>query len=280
MNKRAYTLIELLSVVMILAIIIAIAYPRLIDAISISKITAYNTAKNNIVDSAKLKYLADINSAKVVEYSVDDLIDSGYLKKDIKNPLTNEKYKDTKVLITNDNNKISYEYVEGDTLYNHIVNKSSVGLNKVSNSYVFKGEECNNYLSFSGNIYRIVKMDDYGNIYVLSDIDQKDVNINNVDSYVASYYNDNYSEKDKSKILSLDILKYEDYENSFNNSDTYINNSNDIYVKVGNKNKVLSNLDNSIINKETAKIRLVLKLKNTVTYKSGDGTQIEPYIID
>jgi len=279
MNKKAYTLIELLSVVIILAIVISIAYPRLIDAISISKITAYNTAKNNIVDSAKIKYLADVNNSKVVEYSIDDLIDSGYLKKDIKNPLTNEKYKDTKVLITNDNNNISYEYIEGKTLNKYIINNNKE-LKTISNSYVFVGNECNNYLSFAGNIYRIIKIDEYGYLYILKDIDQKIININDEDSYITSYYNDNYLEKDKNKILSIDILKHDDYKNSFFNNDTYINNNDDIYVKVGNKKVILSYLDDTIINKDKAKNRFVLKVKNTVIHKSGDGTQIDPYTID
>ena len=86
MKNKAYTLIELLSVIVILAIVSAIAVPRIIDVIGMSKINAYNVSKKNIVKSAKLKYLADVNDSLITEYTVDDLITDGYLKKDIKNP--------------------------------------------------------------------------------------------------------------------------------------------------------------------------------------------------
>ena len=59
MSKKAFTMVELLAVVAILGIISSIAYPKIINVIGNSRLTAYNVSKKNIVDSAKLKYLAD-----------------------------------------------------------------------------------------------------------------------------------------------------------------------------------------------------------------------------
>ena len=169
MKNKAYTLIELISVIVILSIITVITVPKVIDIIGVSRLTAYNFSKKNIIKSAQLNYLADVNNSKVIEYTVDDLITNGYLKKDIKNPLTNEKYEDTKVLITNENGQVSYAYIEGDTLYDIIVKLNDKdGVYKQDNDYIFKGINSNNYISFDGNIYRILKIDIYRNVYLRS----------------------------------------------------------------------------------------------------------------
>ena len=68
--KKGFTLIELLAVILILAVISVIAYPKVIDTIGASRLTAYNVSKSNIVDAAKLKYLADVNSSSITEYTV------------------------------------------------------------------------------------------------------------------------------------------------------------------------------------------------------------------
>ena len=280
MKNKAYTLIELLSVIVILAIVSAIAVPRIIDVIGMSKINAYNVSKKNIVKSAKLKYLADVNDSLITEYTVDDLITDGYLKKDIKNPITNDNYKNTKVLITNDGNNINYEYVEGKTLYDIIIDlNDNDGLFKDDNNYIYKGISANNYISFNGEIYRIVKVDSYRNIYLINNEIQNKISKEKIDEYLISYYNDNYSEIIKNNILSVDILNYNDFINSFLDNESFINSNNDIWVKDNNKYKVISNLNNKIIDKNKANAIMVLKIKSSCVIKSGNGSQLNPYEI-
>lgn len=279
MKKKGFTLIELLSVVVILSVISVIAYPKIIDVIGSSRISAYNSAKGNIVESAKLKYLANINEAKVTEYTVKDLIDDGYLKKDTKNPITNKDYEDTKVIITNDDSNVSVDYVSGVTLFDRVNKKNaSDGLYKENGIYIYKGINAKNYISFNGEIYRIIKMDEYRNAYILKDELSVNISKSDINEYVTSYYNDNYSEMVKSNIKSLDILDYNDYTNSYIDDDTYIINNNDIWVK-NDGYKSLSCITNNIDNSSNANVRLVLKLKNTITIISGDGTQLNPYVV-
>ena len=253
MKNRAYTLIELLSVVVILAIIGAIAVPKVLETIGISKLTAYNVAKNNIVSSAKIKYLADVNNSKTTQYTVDDLIEGGYLKKDIKNPITNKKYEDTKIIITNENGNIKY---------------------------IYKGNNVNNYLSYDGKVYRILKVDEYGKIYLLLDEMSDVISDTNVEGYINSYYNDNYLENSKNNIISIDMLKYSDYINSYIDDETYININNDIWLKDNKNYKVLSYLTNQLTDKKSARAKLVIKMKNSLAVKDGNGTQLNPYIIE
>ena len=280
MKNKAYTLIELLSVIVILAIISAIAVPKVIDVIGVARITAYNASKRNIVESAKIKYLADVNNSNVTEYTIDDLITDGYLKKDIKNPLTNEEYKDTKVLITNEDGNIKYEYVEGNTLYDILINLNDKdGVYKSGNNYIYKGINSNNYVSFNGEIYRILKLDSYRNIYLLKDEIKSNIKKENIDEFLVSYLNDNYLEKARENIISLNILNYNDYNNSFINNESFITLNNNIWVKDNNEYKILT-LTNNILDGNNANIRLVLKMKSSISIKNGNGTQLKPYEIE
>lgn len=281
MNKKAFTLIELLSVIVILSVISAIAYPKIIDIISVSKITAYNTAKSNIINSAKLRYLADVNSSAVTEYTVDDLITSKYLKEDIKNPITNEKYENTKVVITKEDGNISYDYIQGNSAYDVISKKSEKdGLYKEKDNYVYKGIDSKNYISFNGEIYRIIKMDSYRHLYILKEEDSNLINKSNLENYIKTYYNDNYSKVIKNSISSFDILDYSDYVSSFINNDTYIENKNNIWVKHNNNYKSLSYINSNLIIEENSTIRFVIKLNNNLVITDGKGTMIDPYIIN
>ena len=55
-KKNAFTLIELLAVIVILAVILVIAIPRILDVIDESKINALKNAVKLIADSAEKKY--------------------------------------------------------------------------------------------------------------------------------------------------------------------------------------------------------------------------------
>ncbi len=280
--KKGFTLIEVLAVIVILSVISAIAYPKIIDTISISKITAYNTAKANLIESAKLKFLADVNNSKITEYTIDDLIKSGYVSKDTKNPLTMKDYENTKIIVTNREDDVTFNYVEGDTLYDVIIKqKESDGLYKIGDEYIYKGINSNNYISFSGEIYRILKADNFHNVYLLKDEENALVKKDNIYNYVTSYYNDNYTEIVKNNVITFDVLDYSDYINSVLNNETYIVNNSNIWVKKDNDYKYLSYIDNKIIDSENyGNLRFVLKLKNYLTVTSGDGSQLKPYIVN
>lgn len=277
--KKGFTLIELLSVVVILSVISVIAYPKIVDVIGTTKINAYNIAKSNIIESAKIKYAADVNSAKTIEYTVDDLISEGYLKNDIKNPITNKKYENTKILITNKDGKVTFKYISGDSLFDIVKSlDENYGVYKENDSYIYKGMNVSNYISLNGEIYRLLKIDDYMNAYLLKE-ESFSVKKENIDSFINSYYNDNYSQLIKENIVSLNILNYKDYKDSYIQNETYIENNEDIWVKNGKDIKALSYLTNELIDTEEANVKLVLKLKNSMTIIRGNGTQLDPYIL-
>ena len=279
--KKGFTLIELLAVIMILSVISVIAYPKVIDAIGASRLTAYNVSKSNIVDAAKLKYLADVNSTSITEYTVQDLIDTGYIKKGTKNPLTDEDYdNNTKVLITNNNGVVRYEYVEGKTLYDYVSTKSEKeNVYKVNNEFVYKGKDSLNYVSFNKDVYRIVKVDMYRCAYLVKETDEK-IDKQNIAEYEKSYTNDNFDEEVRNKLFSdASIISLELYNQTILNNTSYINMDNNDWIKDNNEYKVMT-MNNEFTSVDSAKTYIVLKLNGNVIVSSGNGTQLNPYLLN
>ena len=279
--KKGFTLIELLAVIAILAVISVIAYPKVIDTIGVSRLTAYNVSKSNIVDAAKLKYLADVNSTSITEYTVQDLIDTGYIKKGTKNPLTDEDYdNNTKVLITNNKGVVRYEYVEGKTLYDYVSTKSEKeNVYKVNNEFVYKGKDSLNYVSFNKDIYRLVKVDMYRCAYLVKETDEK-IDKQNIAEYEKSYTNDNFDEEVRNKLFSdASIISLELYNQTILNNASYINMDNNDWIKDNNEYKVMT-MNNEFTNVDSAKTYIVLKLNGNVTVSGGNGTQLKPYILN
>ena len=279
--KKGFTLIELLAVIMILSVISVIAYPKVIDTIGASRLTAYNVSKSNIVDAAKLKYLADVNSTSITEYTVQDLIDTGYIKKGTKNPLTDEDYdNNTKVLITNNKGVVRYEYVEGKTLYDYVSTKSEKeNVYKVNNEFVYKGKDSLNYVSFNKDVYRLVKVDMYRCAYLVKETDEK-IDKQNIEEYEKSYTNDNFDEEVRNKLFSdASIISLELYNQTILNNSSYINMDNNDWIKDNNEYKVMT-MNNEFTNVDSAKTYIVLKLNGNVTVSGGNGTQLKPYILN
>ena len=279
--KKGFTLIELLAVIAILAVISVIAYPKVIDTIGASRLTAYNVSKSNIVDAAKLKYLADVNSTSITEYTVQDLIDTGYIKKGTKNPLTDEDYdNNTKVLITNNNGVVRYEYVEGKTLYDYVSTKSEKeNVYKVNNEFVYKGKDSLNYVSFNKDVYRLVKVDMYRCAYLVKETNEK-IDKQNIEEYEKSYTNDNFDEEVRNKLFSdASIISLELYNQTILNNASYINMDNNDWIKDNNEYKVMT-MNNEFTNVDSAKTYIVLKLNGNVTVSGGNGTQLKPYVLN
>ena len=58
-KRNAFTLIELLAVIVILAVILVIAIPRILDVIDVSKKDSFKTSAQIIADSAEKKYVTN-----------------------------------------------------------------------------------------------------------------------------------------------------------------------------------------------------------------------------
>ena len=94
MSKKAFTLIELLTVIAVLGIILTIAIPTVQDSIDDSRQKSYNTVVKQLLKGAKrylIQYKNEIDSLE--EYgigfvTINELINKGIIATNIINPLT------------------------------------------------------------------------------------------------------------------------------------------------------------------------------------------------
>ena len=111
MKNRAFTLVELLAVIVILGILATISVPNIMNAINVSREKAYER-QVKIIEEAAERWAVDNIQIASSKNSIDvlELKREGYLNKDeVKNPKTKEDMSGC-VLITKENNK--YEYSE------------------------------------------------------------------------------------------------------------------------------------------------------------------------
>ena len=88
-NKKGFTLVELLAVIVVLAIIILIAMPSVMSAMDKARKNSLVTEASEIVKIAQTAYADDMMNAKVPAnsegycYSLEYLIEKGYMDKNL-----------------------------------------------------------------------------------------------------------------------------------------------------------------------------------------------------
>lgn len=113
MNNKAFTLVELLTVIIILGLLATITVPNVMNAINISKEKSYNSQVNMIEKAAERWAIDNIQIVNSKEnISLAELKTDGYLdKSEVINPKTKEEMNGC-VFIIKDNNNYKYEYSE------------------------------------------------------------------------------------------------------------------------------------------------------------------------
>lgn len=116
MRNKAFTLVELLTVIIILGLVLIISSISINKTIVTSKEKAYNEQKNRIISLAKTWATINVNELPLVinEYiiiSMDDLKDESLIIDDVKNPLNNQIMNGC-VKVTLEENNYSYQYLD------------------------------------------------------------------------------------------------------------------------------------------------------------------------
>jgi type IV pilus assembly protein PilA len=114
MNNRAFTLVELLAVLIVLSIIITITIVSVGKTVSDSSTKLSGIQKNNIENAAKTYYLKEGMNTGATCVNVADLINKGYIEgTEVIDPKTNEAMIGS-VSITYASNQYSYTYQDKD----------------------------------------------------------------------------------------------------------------------------------------------------------------------
>lgn len=138
--------------------------------------TSYQEIENKVLKAAKKYYSENKNLLPQTvneQISIDDvtLTSLGYLK-DLNDMTEDGVTCSARVVVSYNNSDYRYtplldcgEKYKSQTLYSYIEENeervfSGSGLYDLNGEYVYRGETPNNYLKFSGNMYRIVKLTD------------------------------------------------------------------------------------------------------------------------
>ncbi len=240
-TKKLYKYI----IIIVIAIVVLILIFWLIS-LSKNKNLSFSSIEDKMVSAAK-KYMEEDEKKLPIEgnevvLSVKTLVENGNIKE-----LSSYTSKDIvctgEVVVKNNSGFYSYipylncgkEY-KTQTLANHIIDNSEIvstdmGLYSVGNEYIYRGEFVDNYISFAGQLWRIIKIDDNGDIKIVqNDSKQKSVwddrynvqkdqviGINDFEkSRIKETLDDNFEklfkDDDKAKIVSKDICIGERYE--------------------------------------------------------------------
>ena len=178
-KKNGFTLVELLAVIVILAIILVIAVPKITDTIKNSKIASFESSAKTIAAQAEKKKMENeiledagsINCSDVVKLNDTDYgncsitFDGNTAKVTL---VGKGKFEGLQVINGTKENATASEvkmpeYVKGTTyikaLYDNDVSRAANGLKKDNTSDAnirYEGSNPNNYVSFNDELWRII----------------------------------------------------------------------------------------------------------------------------
>ena len=124
MNKKGFTLVELLAILVFLGIIITVTMPALVESNRVAKINEQKDF-DEMISTACETYISAITNetekqnfeeTKELSKTVGEFINNGYLKGNVVNPKTSKKISDETyiniIIIKNENGEIKCKYGE------------------------------------------------------------------------------------------------------------------------------------------------------------------------
>ena len=126
-NKRGFTLVELLSMLVVLAIVLTIAFPLVTSYVKKTKQKAYDTQINLILSSLRNHANSDSgmlpqNNGEYVVVTLGQLKGLGVVENSIVNPVNSKEIEDyMEFKITKKNNRYIYEVIENSIEKQNII---------------------------------------------------------------------------------------------------------------------------------------------------------------
>ena len=195
MNKKGFTLIEMLAIIILLSVIALITYPIINNVVSDSKDEIYDKQISELVRLANTWVTKNTNKLKTEEgytydLSFEESNEQGFTSdKQIKNPKTGKNLTGCmKVTYNSSKNGYDVAYDESCTtsgssseiiLQNKILGASNSNIvttgeglysktTSTGTTYYYKGAVENNYVKFADTIWRIVRVNEDGTIRLIT----------------------------------------------------------------------------------------------------------------
>lgn len=200
----------------------------------------YANIEKRLINAAKSYYKDNPdelpkNSNESVKITAEKLTENNKIKSLSELAKDNNAVCNGEVTVTNNNDLLLYsvslncgEYYESKKLNNVIVEKtvtSGEGLYNINGTYIFRGEKLNNYISFAGLTWRILRINNDGTIRIIETTDrapvvwddrynsekQSDTGINDYrlsrikESIDELYKSEEFSKNDKAYIVNQNL---------------------------------------------------------------------------
>ncbi len=215
---------------------------------------------NNFLLEASKKYVLDnINEFDgEVVIRVDELLENNYISQEEIDNSNRNAVEKTRIIVVVKDKEIKDAYLKNDLFSNVYSCEDLCYLNN------------DNFIAYNNDIYKIIKIDQEGYLYITNEKEIKVLN-KNIDYTIKNYTNsvDKAISKDAT-ILSEDDIK---------NIDFII--ENDIIVNTSSGYKKYNSVTGNIeeIDDEDLGVIPVIVLKNDLSYEIGNGTRFNPYIL-
>lgn len=215
MNKKGFTLVEMLAVFIILGIIFAIAYPYVNDTKNQGKKTVSDVQINKILNATYDYTLKNIrvlpSSNQTIYITLNELKKEGFIESDIKDVTINEEYSNDLVISVKNvgnNYKKTSEYSKTSGSYLYTVEKeymNSITYKQNRPTITLEGYDSESLVtqvninsSFEEPKYSAVSYDDKDlTDRVIKNIIYKSKNTNEIDTSKAGIYYINYTVVDE-----------------------------------------------------------------------------------
>lgn len=254
MNKKGFTLVELLGVLVLVAIILTVVVTPIVGQIN-SKKGEIDEATKMVLFSTATSYLDNYQTlypkgdGNVYYISLERMMNAGELSREY---IDGENLtKETTIKVTVEDGGYQYsiiqnidnEIVSGEPVYSSLGKKtkelleSSASVEYLEGTY-FQGNVTNNYVYFSGFLWRIVAINEDGSIKLVTDevvstTKYGKANGNFEKSFMYNWLNDYFYTKLSNFDLIREAVFCDTSTNKVDSDDLCENSINPLYIKVG-----------------------------------------------
>src|SRR5574344_580063 len=250
MNKKGFTLVELLGVIVILGVIASLTVPTITGIIKNNKEKTYNAQVNTIIDAAKnwsinnTNYLSETSDLYV---SLNWLINGGYIEQD---KLIDPRDSSTitgcvKISYASNYSQYEYDFSKdytncSDSIYDIVINKfpylelgsDGCATNTSGTNYSYMGgcylagKHTDNYVWYSGFVWRIMGINSDNSVRMITEEDETAISYGNDSSlFKGSHAEDWLNNYFYSHLKNSDIITNSNWCERGTNYATSISNS-------------------------------------------------------
>ena len=260
MSKKRLCLFVFLGTIFVTSLGIVLSRNNINFSGLLNASVAVKEDNTDVIESAKRMVLDNISKYNgEVSVTINDLIKNKYLSIEELEKNNTIYSDDTRVIIIVKNGRIIDTYIKNNLFRNVYSCEDLCYLND------------DNYIAYNNDIYRIIKIDQNGYLYITNG-DIKKLKNNNINKELRRIYN-NLDKSITDNVVSLS-------ENDINNYKIDIQrdiiiNTNSGYKKYNSINEQIEDISTV----ENSYIIPVIILKNNLSYEMGTGSKFNPYIL-